>query len=367
MTADLYALVTTASKSNLARFMFLYVVYYFTRCVRRPDVFYNQKLESSVRRMKTLRENYYPLFFAPFGLMQTVLQLLRRLPILSRAQVLLRTSHDGRIVLDITEAKGTSRNALLVHGFNGSGDSSYMRGFTRHLYREGYRIFCFNARGIKAKLANEIFFHIGWTTDLKAATEFILSRYTGTLEVYGFSMGANWVAKLFGEEKLDARIIRGGAVCLPFDFSLIGTHFLKNPYTRLYNRLLAMNFIRYMRKNEDVFRKAGYDIQVLKKCGSVQQIDQLVTRKIFKIDNVEEYYKSHSCVNYIGGIPVPFIIINSYDDPVVPSFAINKVECVKNENVLLVVTHRGGHLGFLGNSLERTFAEDILMDFIRNF
>jgi predicted alpha/beta-fold hydrolase len=367
MTADLYALIAMASRSNLARFVLLYVVYYFTRCVKRPDLFYNPKLESSVRRMEALRRSYYPLFFAPFGLAQTVLHLLRRPSLRSRIQLLLKTSQDGKIVLDLIESKDADRNALLVHGFNGSGDSSYMRGFTRHLQREGYRVFCFNARGIKSKLSNEIFFHIGWTADLKAATEFILSRYRGTLELYGFSMGASWVTKFFGEEKLDSRIVRGGAVCLPFDFSVIGSHFLKNPYTRFCNRLLAMNFIRYMRKNEDVFRMAGYDVHTLKKCRSVQQLDLLVTRKIFNISDVDEYYRIHSCVNYIGGIPVPFIIINSYDDPVVPSFSIDKAECVKNENVLLVVTHRGGHLGFLENSFDKTFAEEILLDFIKHF
>lgn len=364
----IYFLLNTAARNNIIRLTLLYALFYFTKCVRRPDVFCSAKRRSSVMRMFTLHRNYYPLFFAPFGTVQTVLQLFRRPILLDRREILVETVYNGSIVLDLTETDGeTQKNALLVHGFNGSGNSSYMRGLTAHLSREGYRVFCFNARGIRTKLRNPIFFHIGWTVDVKAAVDFVLANYPGTLEIFGFSMGANWVTKFFGEEKLDPRIIKGGAVCLPFDFSKIGVHFLKNPYTRFCNRLLAMNFVRYMSRNRDVFRLAGYDVDMIRRCENVQQIDLLVTSKVFGISDVDEYYRNQSCVNYIERISVPFIILNAYDDPVVPAFSIDKAACMKNENILLVISHKGGHLGFLTNRLDRTWSEDVLLDFIRYF
>lgn len=370
MTQEIiYYLLTIAAKNNIVRLLFLYMVFYFTKCVKRPDIFYNHKKRASVNKMFSLHRSYYPLFFAPFGTIQTVLQLFRKPLLFDRTEILIETAHNGSIVLDLAEADSrTRKNALLVHGFNGSGNSSYMRGLTAHLSTEGYRVFCFNARGIKSKLNNPIFFHIGWTVDLKAAVGFILSNYPGTLEIFGFSMGANWVTKFFGEEKLNPRIIKGGAVCLPFDFSKIGIHFLKNPYTRFCNKLLAMNFVRYMNRNREIFRVAGYDVDVVRKCESVQQIDMMVTTKVFGIkEDINEYYKKQSCVNYIGKIRVPFIILNAYDDPLIPAFSIDKAACLKNENILLVIAHKGGHLGFLSNKLDRTWSEDVLLDFIKYF
>ncbi|KMV65814.1 alpha/beta hydrolase domain-containing protein [Encephalitozoon cuniculi EcunIII-L] len=355
-------------RNNAIQMAILYAVFYFTRCARRPDVFYSGRKKESIVKMSSLHRNYYPLFFAPFGTIQTVLQLFRKPILLERTSVLVETPHNGSILLDLVEADvSTKRNALLVHGFNGSGNSTYMRGLAGHLSREGYRVFCFNARGIRSKLNSPVFFHIGWTVDLKAAVDFILCNYPGTLEIFGFSMGASWVTKFFGEEKLDPRIIKGGAVCLPFDFFKIGVHFLKNPYTRFFNRLLAMNFVRYMNRNRDVFKSAGYDVDVIKRCSSVQQIDMMVTTKIFDIKDVDEYYKNQSSVNYIEKISVPFIILNTYDDPIIPAFSIDKEICMRNKNVLLVIAHKGGHLGFLSNRTDRTWAEDVLVDFVKHF
>ncbi|ADM11848.1 alpha/beta hydrolase fold protein [Encephalitozoon intestinalis ATCC 50506] len=355
-------------RNNAIQMIILYSVFYFTRCAKRPDVFYSGMKRDSVFKMGSLHRSYYPLFFAPFGTIQTVLQLFRRPMFLERISIQVKTPHNGSILLDLVEGdKNSKKNALLVHGFNGSGNSTYMRGLAGHLSKEGYRVFCFNARGIRSKLNSPVFFHIGWTVDLKAAVEFILCDYQGTLEIFGFSMGANWVAKFFGEEKLDPRIIKGGAVCLPFDFFKIGIHFLKNPYTRLFNKLLAMNFVKYINRNKDVFRDAGYDMNMIRKCSSVQQIDMMVTTKIFDIKDVNEYYKNQSCVNYIDQISVPFIILNTYDDPIIPPFSIDKEVCMRNKNILLVIAHKGGHLGFLSNRLDRTWAEDVLMDFVKHF
>ncbi|AFM98614.1 alpha/beta hydrolase domain-containing protein [Encephalitozoon hellem ATCC 50504] len=356
-------------RNNAIQMIILYLVFYFTRCARRPDVFYSGSKKDSIIKMSSLHKNYYPLFFAPFGTVQTILQLFRRSIILpGRTSLRIEVPHNGHILLDLVETdRMAEKNALLVHGFNGSGDSTYIKGLTGHLSKEGYRVFCFNARGIKSKLNSPVFFHIGWTVDLKATVEFILCNYPGTLEIFGFSMGASWVTKFFGEEKLDPRIVKGGAVCLPFDFFKIGIHFQKNPYTRFFNRLLAMNFIKYMNSNKEVFKSAGYDVDVIRKCSSVQQIDMMVTTKIFDIKDVNEYYKNQSCVNYIENIGVPFIILNTYDDPVIPAFSIDKEMCLRNKNILLVIAHKGGHLGFLSNRLDRTWAEDVLIDFIKNF
>lgn len=362
------SLLGAVARNNVVRVVALYVLFYLTKCVRKPDLFYHQKKRASVEKMFSLHRSYYPLFFAPFGPVQTILQLFRKPSLFERTEILIETSHGGSIVLDLADVnKETKRNVLLVHGFNGSGNSSYMRGMTGHLSREGYRVFCFNARGIKSKLVNPIFFHIGWTEDLRVAVAFILDNYAGTLEIFGFSMGANWVTKFFGEERLDPRIIRGGAVCLPFDFAKIGMHFLKNAYTRFYNKLLTRNFVRYMNRNKEMFRSAGYDVEMVKQCANMQQIDLMVTAKIFGIKDVDEYYRDQSCRNYIAKICVPFIILNAYDDPIVPAFSIDKTLCLQNENILLVIAHRGGHLGFLSNRLGRTWSEDVLVDFVRHF
>lgn len=329
--------------------------------------------------MVSLHQNYRTTLYTGFGLLQSYLQLYRIVQPIKRKTYRLKVPYGGEIILDVSEnslfsnraqlqnltVENNVKNVLLVHGFNGSSNSRYIIGLTHHFKNEGYRVFCFNARGTKEALNNAIFFHIGWTIDLKVAVEFILHNFSGSLEIYGFSMGGNWVTKYLSTECLDTRIIKGGAICLPFDFYKIEKWLLNEKWVykkRLFNRLLAYNFCKYIRRNKETF-KDEVDLNLLLKCKNLRDIDRMLTKKIFNIKNLSKYYKKESAVRHLKNITIPFLILNSKDDPIVPEFIIDKNECRKNRNILLVINSWGGHLGFLKNNLRQSLADDIILDF----
>jgi predicted alpha/beta-fold hydrolase len=316
--------------------------------------------------MTSLHEKYRTMFITEFGILQSFLQLHRIVEKISRQSIRVKVPYNAEIVLDIVNNK-SKKNVLLVHGFNGSSSSKYIVGICHFFKKEGYRIFCFNARGTKEVLNNEIFFHIGWTVDLKVAVEFILHNYSGSLEIYGFSMGGSWVTKYLGEEKLNKRIIKGGAICLPFDFYKIEDWMKKTYKQRFLNRLLAYNFCKYIRRNSETFSNAGLDLKEVFKCRSLRDIDTLLTQKVFNFEDITSYYRKESCVHYLKNISIPFLILNTKDDPIIPEFVIDKKECIKNKNILLVINPWGGHLGFLKNSLRHSVADEIILQFSKYF
>lgn len=351
---------------NKLNLLLAYLIYYLVRCPSKPELYYCKSKSERVQAMKSLHKKHMPLFLFHFGFVQTILQLFRPVKDLVRDSVRIQAPHNGQIILDVSRGD-SKRNVLLVHGFNGSSNSKYIRGLAYILDKQGYRIFCFNARGTTTPLDSEIFFHIGWTVDLSAAVEYILDSYEGTLELYGFSMGAAWVTKYIGESTLDKRIIKAGAICLPFDFSRIEMHFNQSYKLRFYNRLLAHNFIRYLRRNRETFEKAGLDFEGVSRCKTIRDIDNIITRKVFSFEDIGKYYKDESCIHHIKNIKIPFLILNSKDDPVIPEFVIDKEECSRNKNILLVINPWGGHLGFLKNSFENSLADDIILDFSTHF
>lgn len=62
--------------------------------------------------------------------------------------------------------------------------------------------------------------------------------------------------------------------------------------------------------------------------------------------STEQYYRSQSPKNFVGDIKVPFLAINSIDDPIATSRGIPLDVPAKNPNIVFALTQHGGHLGW---------------------
>jgi len=68
----------------------------------------------------------------------------------------------------------------------------------------------------------------------------------------------------------------------------------------------------------------------------------------FGFSSWEEYYKAAQVTPEIYKFSIPVIALNAIDDPVQPGEDLPLKEAEQpGSNLALVVTHRGGHLGFL--------------------
>jgi predicted alpha/beta-fold hydrolase len=78
----------------------------------------------------------------------------------------------------------------------------------------------------------------------------------------------------------------------------------------------------------------------------LSEIDQRLTIKTFGYTSIQDYYKDSSSKNKIVRIKVPFLILNSLDDPLLNTRLFNYVECLQNPNVIFATTQFGGHLAW---------------------
>lgn len=242
-------------------------------------------------------------------------------------------------------------NVLLVHGFNGSSSVSYIKSLA-HILRD-YRIFAFNARGVMSELKTEKFFHIGWTEDLEKAVIYISSRFTGSITLIGFSMGASWVTNYLSKNQ-NPRVIGGIGVCVPFDFNSLS---FAQRHSCI-SVLMAIEFKKYLDKHK-VFTKFNYN-----SLKSVEQIDSLVTTKVYGFGSYEDYYSSQSCRKRLSGVKVPLLFINTKDDPLIPIDTVPVDEIKKNPWLILCVLEAGGHLGLMDLFMKNSFLEIVVKDFL---
>ena len=129
--------------------------------------------------------------------------------------------------LDLDFSKVGSKDiVVLIHGLEGSSESTYMISSTKELNKAGFDTVCFNLRGCSGE-DNRLLqtYHSGKTEDVDFVLKYILENYNyEKLVLVGFSLGGNLTLKYFGEyaKEIHPKISCGIAVCVPIDLTTSG-------------------------------------------------------------------------------------------------------------------------------------------------
>ena len=95
-----------------------------------------------------------------------------------------------------------------------------------------------------------------------------------------------------------------------------------------------------------------------------QEFDNTFTTKVTGFANAQEYYQQGSAINFIKGIQIPTLIINAKNDPFLAGPSYPERICRDHQQVYLEMPRYGGHVGFWFPTLERSFAEERVINFI---
>jgi len=259
---------------------------------------------------------------------------------------------DGDFVdLDWLEvAPATAAPLLLVlHGLEGSSRSHYVLGLLAGARARGWRGVALNFRSCSGEL-NRLprFYHSGDTGDFDAIVRRLIAREPDLrLGVAGVSIGGNVLLKWLGEQgaAAPAAVVAGAAISVPYDLAacaeVLDRGFAKLVYTA--------NFMRTMRR--EVARKAraypGFvDVAAARRARTFAAYDGVVTAPLFGFADARDYWRRASSLPYLATIARPALLINAADDPFVPAPALPKPPDL-SPHVRLVVTRRGGHVGFV--------------------
>ncbi|GBP01432.1 Phospholipase ABHD3 [Eumeta japonica] len=82
-------------------------------------------------------------------------------------------------------------------------------------------------------------------------------------------------------------------------------------------------------------------------CKTIKEFDALFTSKQFGYAHVDDYYSDATLHNKLHYITVPLLCLSAADDPFQPLEAIPIKPAEESTHVAIVVTARGGHIGFL--------------------
>ena len=260
---------------------------------------------------------------------------------------------------------------LLIHGLEGSSESLYMRGTAQKAFRQGFNVVRMNMRncGDTEHLSHTLY-HSGMTGDIHRVVADELAGREGLKEIYvvGFSMSGNMVLRLAGDYGGDApRALAGFAAVSP-SIDLSGC---ADRIERRENTVYRWSFLRSLRRRvrrKSRLRPELYDARGLWRMRTQRQFDERYTAPHGGFRDAADYYVRASSLPVIARIRLPTLIIHAADDPIIPSEPFRDPSIAGNPEVLLVLTARGGHVGFVADSTEgedRYWAENRVVEFCR--
>jgi predicted alpha/beta-fold hydrolase len=266
--------------------------------------------------------------------------------------------------------EGKQRDApviVIVHGLEGSSESSYARGIAEKAFHQGFHAVRLNQRncGGSERLTPTLY-NSGMSADYRAVFE-ELAEGDGFEQIFfvGYSMGGNLVTKMAGEYGHDVpRALRGVcAVCPALDLSACAEA-LERSDNYLYQRHFVSGLMaRYGRKAKmfpDRYRCNGFA-----PIRTVREFDDAITAPCFGYRDAQEYYEAAGAKKVVAHVRAPMLMITAEDDPFVPYVSFVAARVAENPSIRFLAPQHGGHCAFISNKsgVERFWAEQRIVEF----
>lgn len=220
--------------------------------------------------------------------------------------------------------------ALLIHGIGGSNESSYIRTSAVHLLRAGYPVLRLNLRGAGGAPTKQ-FYHAGRTEDLKQVIGSLDGRVAANgVVTVGFSLGGNLLLKYLAECGAMAPVMAAISISAPIDLDAT-----QRRISMARNRLYHREIVKWvMSERRDLPREIR----------TMLDFDNQVVAPANGFKDARDYYRQTSAGPVLGAIRRPTLLIHAQDDPWIPAASYRGI--APNPNLISLIPHSGGHVGF---------------------
>jgi predicted alpha/beta-fold hydrolase len=259
---------------------------------------------------------------------------------------------------------------VLVHGLEGSSESSYMRGLAEKAFVSGFNVLRVNQRTCGGTEAlTPTLYGSCLSGDYAAILRELVERdRLPALFFAGYSMGGNLVLAMAGRLGAGAPPeLRGVCGVCPTIELAICVEAIGRPENALYQRNFVRKLAARMRRKARLSPQK-YSSNGLGRLRTVREFDDAVTAPHFGYRDAEDYYQQASACRVTQQIAVPTLIITAQDDPVVPFAIFNGPEVRGNSNIRVMAPERGGHCAFISRFAgpERFWAEARVVEFCQS-
>lgn len=266
---------------------------------------------------------------------------------------------DGvRLLAHVTAPRAANgRTAMLLHGWEGSAESSYMLSAAARLWDEGYRIIRLNLRdhGDSHHL-NRGIFHSCLLDEVSDAVAWAAAEYPGeAMHLVGFSLGGNFALRIAARPDGPA-LRRVAAVCPVLD--PVETMYALDGGLPLYRFYFMRKWRRSLEKKARAFPDS-YDFGPLSRFRSLQEMTGFLIARYTDFPDLMTYLRGYAITGErLRELRVPSTLLVADDDPVIPVAGLERI--ARPAALQVHRTRFGGHCGYIADSRMQTWLDDYL-------
>lgn len=333
-----------------------YVFYYLFYVVKKPILACNSELSSFLERhCPIVTQKFWPTIWCIEARAQTVFRsLIQSRPAVPYERELLTLSDGGQVALDWVYNESSPHYTehkpivIILPGLVGSSQESYVLHLVNESVKNGLRSVVFNYRGTGGtELKTSRTYNATNTEDLSYVVSHVTKKFPDCpIMATGVSLGGiiltNYLAKTGTSCGLKACMIVS-VVWNVFE----SAKSLEEPINLfIFNRMLCNHLKEAVIRHEHLF-KDKFDLKAVYDSCTIRDFDESFTSKLFGYQSNDDYYRDACIDKKLHDIKIPLLCVNAADDPFSPGHTIPVDEAFKSSNVAIVVTPRGGHIGFL--------------------
>ena len=248
---------------------------------------------------------------------------------------------------------------FIMPGITGKFDDSYVQNIISEGLNNNFDVVVFQMRTLSSEMKMPKNKFVDFYEDINNSLIKVRNKNKNYIYGVGYSYGANLLTGYLGNKNLETNYIEGGvAVSNPFDLYMsqrLGEDTLFESLITYFERANYMKAVRsFNRKIKN--KKKCINVDTLLSSYYVKNFDTEFFGKILGYKNGDEYYRGISSAKYIKYINKPLLVIHSKDDPICTYKGIPMDDVCENENIIFILTEKGGHSCFIENDKDFSFS-----------
>ncbi len=250
---------------------------------------------------------------------------------------------------------------ILLHGWEGSSNSTYVLSCGRFLFANNYAVFRLNYRdhGDSHQLNPGLFYATRLEEVYRAVRQAAALSDGAPVFLIGFSLGGNFALRIA------ARCMDDGIDHLKNIISISPVLDPDKATDRIDgNPLLLAYFIRKWKKSLDRKQRIfpeRYDFKNILRKKSIREMTDMLLERYSTYPDTRTYFKSYGVYgNDLAGIRIPTTIITAKDDPLIPIEDFNHLKT--RPPTRLIVHAKGGHNGFIDSVFGPAWYDRFMLD-----
>jgi predicted alpha/beta-fold hydrolase len=270
-------------------------------------------------------------------------------PMQDTAREIVLTTREGVRLLGVVSRQPRPHRkglVILLHGWEGSSESTYIRTTGRFLFRRGFDVFRLNLRdhGPSHHLNSGIFYAVLLEEVFDAVRQIADAEDGGPVFLAGFSLGGNFalrIARRCAMQPINGlnHVVAVSPVVDPDKATdrIDNTRFILNYFLKKWRRSLS---------TKQQFYPQHYDFSSLMGIDSIREMTERLLASYSSYGSAREYFKRYTLTDgHLKTITVPTTIITAEDDPIIPVEDFYELQV--SLSTQLVIQAYGGHNGFL--------------------